>query len=159
MEILKKPLVKDITTNIIYLLLIIIYFAYINTQGITLASETLTRYTDISSMIFLVISIIMIEIGFRKEKTKIFINGIEFLILAIFTILIKHMPKVLGYTIKNYTETLVCAYIAYYILKSGLMYTKTKQDQLKELSDIKDIVKEEPMKKQSKRKNKKEEGK
>ena len=40
------------------------------------------------------------------------------------------------------------------------MYTKLKHDELKNLSDIKEIVKEEPIKKETKRKNKKvEEGK
>jgi len=69
------------------------------------------------------------------------------------------MPKALGSTIKNYTEIVTYAFIAYYILKSVIMYTKMKHDELKSLSDIKEIVKEEPIKKVSKRKNIKEEGK
>ena len=91
--------------------------------------------------------------GYRKEKTKVFINGIEFLVLAIFTLLIKHMPKVLGNTMKSYTEVGTYAFIAYYILKTAISYTKMKQDELKNLSDIKEIVKEEPTKKATKRKN------
>ena len=99
------------------------------------------------------------EIGHKNDKTKIFINGIEFMALAIFTLLIKHMPKVLGYTMRSYTEIGVYAFVAYYILKSGIMYTKLRHDKLKSLSDIKEIVKEEPKKKATKRKNIKEEGK
>ena len=160
MEILKKPIVRDIITNTTYLILVVIYFICFNTQVITLDTAILTRYIDISSMVFLAISIIMFEMGYRKEKTKIFINGIEFLALAIFTLLIKHMPKVLGNTMKSYTEIGTYAFIAHYILKSAIMYTKMKQDQLKNMSDIKEIVKEEPTKKETKRKNKKvEEGK
>ena len=50
--------------------------------------------------------------------------------------------------------------IVYYILKSAIVFTKDKHDQLKKLSDIKEIVKEEPTKKATKRKNiKVEEGK
>lgn len=153
MNIFKKTIVRDILTNIIYLILVVIYFVCFNTQGNLLDSTILTKYIDISSMTFLVIAIIMFEIGYRNDKAKIFINGIEFLVLAIFTLFIKHMPKVLGCTMKDYTEIGTYAFIAYYILKSAIMYTKQRHDLLKNLSDIKEIVKEEPRKKQTKRKN------
>lgn len=159
-DILKKDIEKDILTNIIYLILVLIYFITFNTQGRLLDSDILIKYIDISSMTFLAIAIVMFEVGYRKEKTKIFIYGIEFLLLAIFTLLIKHMPKVLGYTMKDYIEVGIYAYIAYYILKSAIQYTIQKQNELKSLSDIKEIVKEEPTKKETKRKNVKvEEGK
>ena len=158
-DIFKKTIVKDIFTNIVYLILIIIYFITLNTQGTILAQEILTQYINISSLVFLLIGITLFEIGYRKEKGKIFLNGIEFIIWAIFTLLVKHMPKVSNYTMKEYTEMVVYAFVAYYILKSAIMYTKMKQDQLKSLSDIKEIVKEEPIKKATKRKNIKEEGK
>lgn len=160
MEILKKPIVKDVITNVTYLILVVIYFVCFNTQGTLLDSVTLEKYIEISSITFLFISIVLFEMGYRKEKTKIFINGIEFLALAVFTLLIKHMPKVLGNTMRNYTEIGTYAFIAYYMLKTAVMYTKMKHDQLKNMSDIKEIVKEEPAKKTTKRKNKKvEEGK
>lgn len=161
MEILKKPIVKDAITNITYLILVVIYFVCFNTQGSILGAEILDKYINISSMTFLAVSIVMLEVGYRKDKSKIFINGIEFLILAIFTLLIKHMPKVLGNTMKSYTEIGIYVFIAYYILKTAIMYTKMKYNQLSKLSDIREIVKEEPIKKETKRKNKKieEEGK
>ena len=121
-DILKKNIVKDILFNIINLILVVVYFIIFNTQANILDSSVLTNFIDISSMIFLVVSIVMFEIGYRKDKAKIFIYGIEFLALAIFTLLIKHMPKVLGYTMKEYTEIGIYAFIAYYILKSGIQY-------------------------------------
>lgn len=160
MEKLKKPIVRETIANLVYLILIIIYFVYFNTQGCLLDSATLSIYIDISSMVFLTISIIMFELGYRNNKTEVFINGIEFLVLAISTLLIKHMPKALEYTMVYYAQLITYVFIAYYILKSVIMYTKLKQDELNELSDIKEIVKEEPVKKETKRKNKKvEEGK
>ena len=158
-DILKKTIVRDILTNIVYLILIIIYFITFNTQGNLLTTQILIQYINISSLVFLLIGLILMEIGYRKEKHKILINGLEFLVLAIFTLLIKHMPKVLGYTLQDYTKIGAYSFVIYYTLKSGIMYTKMKQDQLKSLSDIKEIVKEEPIKKATKRKNIKEEGK
>ena len=156
-DILKKDIVKCILTNIIYLILVLIYFITFNTQGSLLGADTLVIYIDISSMTFLAITIVMLEVGYRKKKTNIFIYGIEFMVLAVFTLLLKHIPKVLGYTIKEYTELVIYAYSAYYILKSAIQYTIKKQNELKSFSDIKEIVKEQPTKKETKRKNIKEE--
>ena len=159
-DILKKNIVRDILTNTIYLILIIIYFITFNTQGSMLASEILIKYIDVSSLTFLLITLVLLEMGYRKEKAKIFINGIEFLALAIFTLFIKHIPKVMGYTMKEYTEIGTYAFCTYYLFKSAIQYTIKKQNELKSLSDIKEIVKEGPTKKATKRKNiKVEEGK
>ena len=118
------------------------------------------KYINISSMIVLLVAILMFEIGYRKDKGKIFICGIEILGLAIFILLAKHLPKILECDIKTYIETGVYAIIAYYILKVAILYKKKKRDELKSLRDIKEIVKEEPTKKATKRKNiKEEEGK
>ena len=155
-----KTITKGILTNIICLILITIYFICFNTQAIQLESSTLLRFIDISSMIFLGISIILFEIGYRKEENKIFINGIEILILAIFVLLIKHVLRPTSIEVTNYTKTGIYAIGAYYIAKLGVTYTKSRSEELKNLSDIKEIVKEEPRKKEAKRKNiKVEEGK
>lgn len=115
---------------------------------------------DIISLIFLAISLIFFEIGYKKNKTKIFIYGLEFLALAIFTLLMKHIPRVLGITVKKYAEVGICSFVIYYVLKSSIQYTIKKYNELKSLSDIKEIVKDEPTKKATKRKNIKiEEGK
>ena len=142
------------------MILIAIYFIIFNKQALLLDSQTLIKYINISSILFLGISIILFEIASKKSKGKLYIYGIEFLALAIFTLLIKHMPKILGCTMKTYTEIGTYLFIGYYILKSGTQYTIEKQNQLNSLSDIKEIVKEEPTRKATKRKNIKiEEGK
>ena len=110
-------------------------------------------------MLFLVISIIMMEIAYRKREGLIFFNGLEFLATALFILLAQHMAKVLNCSVQVYTLAGSSLFAIYYILKSAILYTKSQQEKLKDLSDIKDIVKDEPIKKVSKRKNKKvEEG-
>ena len=160
MKIFKKTIIRDIIANVIYSILVISYFWCFNTQVTLLDSPTIIKYINISSLTFLGIAIIMFEWAYRKDKSKLYVYGLEFLALAIFTLLIKHIPKVFGYTTKTYTEIGTYAFLGYYILKSGIQFTMEKQNQLKSLSDIKEIVKEEPTKKVTKRKNiKVEEGK
>ena len=154
-----KSLLKDIITNFVYVILIAIYIICFNSQHETIQTNILPYYINISSMAFLAIAIVMLEIAYRKDKAKMFVYGIEFIVLAIFTILIQHMPKIIKCSIEQYTQIGLATFVAYYIIKIGILYTKRKHDELKSLSDIKEIVKEEPRKKEAKRKNKKEEGK
>ena len=48
----------------------------------------------------------------------------------------------------------LCLFIAYYVIKNILIYTRERKEELDKLSDIKEIVKDEPIKKETKRKNK-----
>lgn len=153
-------MIKKIITNLTYSILIIIYFITLNTQAELLGQTILIKYINISSLTFLAIAIIMFETGYRNNKDNIFINGIEFAILGTSILLIKQMPKKFECTMKDYTEIITYIFVAYYIVKTGIQYTIKKYKELKSLSDINEIVKEEPTKKASKRKNiKVEEGK
>ena len=51
----------------------------------------------------------------------------------------------------------LCLFISYYIIKNILIYTKERKAELDKLSDIKEIVKDVPIKKETRRKNKPEE--
>ena len=145
--------------NLAYPAMIMIYFIFFNIQYKSVSEEMLIQYINISSMVFIAISIIIIEIAYKKEEDSLSIYGIEFLALATFTLLIKHIPKILNYNIQNYILIGSYAFGIYYILKLTILYTMEKKKELNNLSDIKEIVKEEPIKKATKRKNKKEEGK
>lgn len=159
MEKVKNIMTQKIVVNLVYALVTVIYFICFSTQCTGIGTIQLNKYINFSSLFFLIISIIMMEYAFKKEETLTFINGIEFLIIAIFILLTQHMTRILDYSVQVYTLSGANLLAIYYILKSAILYTKEQQDKLNSLSDIKDIVKEEPIKKISKRKNKKEEGK
>jgi len=58
MKILKRPIVKDVITNIVYAMLVIVYFICLNTQVSTLNIAMQARYIQISSILFLGIAIV-----------------------------------------------------------------------------------------------------
>lgn len=159
MEKVKNILTQNIVINLTYAIITVIYFVFISTQYSKFGGVNLSNYIHISSLFFLAISIAIMEISFRKSDELTFINGIEFLAMAVFILLTQHMTKLFNYSIQVYTLAGANFIGIYYILKSAVLYTKEQQNKLKSLSDIKEIVKDEPIKKASKRKNKKEEGK
>ena len=159
MEKVKNILTQNIVINLTYAIITVIYFVFISTQYSKFSGINLNNYIHISSLFFLGISIVIMEISFKKSDELIFANGIEFLAMAVFILLTQHMTKLFNYSIQVYTLAGANFIGIYYILKSAILYTKEQQNKLNNLSDIKEIVKDEPIKKVSKRKNKKEEGK
>ena len=159
MEKVKNILTQSIVINLTYAIITVIYFVFISTQYSKFSGINLNNYIHISSLFFLGISIVIMEISFKKSDELIFANGIEFLAMAVFILLTQHMSKLFNYSIQVYTLAGANFIGIYYILKSAILYTKEQQNKLNNLSDIKEIVKDEPIKKASKRKNKKEEGK
>lgn len=157
---LNDTVTGDVLANLAYSSMIMIYFMFFNIQYEVLPENFLIKYINISSLIFLGISILMIELSYKKEKDSILLYGVEFLLLAIFTLLIKHIPKLLSCNVQTYILIGSYLFALYYMLKSTVLYTKERQEELKSFIDIKEIVKEEPIKRITKRKNiKKEEGK
>ena len=159
MEKVKNILTQNIVINLTYAIITVIYFVFISTQYSKFSGVNLNNYIHISSLFFIGISIVIMEISFKKSDELIFTNGIEFLAMAVFILLTQHMTKLFNYSIQVYTLAGANFIGIYYILKSAVLYTKNQQDKLNSLSDIKEIVKDEPIKKASKRKNKREEGK
>ena len=149
----------DILANLAYSSMIMIYFLFFNIQYEVVPELILSNYINISSIGFLIISILLMEISYKKDDGNIAIYAIEFMALAIFTILTKHIPQLIGYGTQTYILVGSYLFAIYYMLKSTILYTRERQEELNQFSDIKEIVKEEPVKKATKRKNKKEEGK
>ena len=152
---INNTITGDVLANLAYSSMIMLYFMFFNIQYEVVSEMILNRYINISSIAFLIISIILIEISYKKEDDNTLIYGLEFLALAIFTLLIKHMPKLLNCSTQTYILVGSYLFAIYYMLKSTILYTKERQEDLKKLSDIKEIVKDEPIKKATKRKNKK----
>ena len=77
--------------------------------------------------------------------------------VEIFSLLIQYVPKVLKIDANTYMFAGTYIFLIYYGIKNIIIYTKEKKKELDSLSDIKEIIKDEPIKKETKRKNKSEE--
>ena len=97
------------------------------------------------------ISIIIFEIAYKKDDGIIAITGIEILITAFHTLSILHIVQVSAFDFRIYILTSSYLFAIYFVLKSMIIYTMEKRKYLKSLSDIKNIVKNEPTRKDAKR--------
>lgn len=152
-----KTIARKILKNLIYVTIITIYLIFFNMYVINLGTEIFSQCIKIASFVLLIITIIIFEIAYKKDNDEIAISGIEILVLAIYSILVQYISKTLKIEEKTYLTIGTYASLIYYFIKNIVIYTREKKKELDNLSDIKEIVKNEPIKKETKRKNKAEE--
>ncbi len=145
----EKKVSKNVFENIIIAICIMAYFIFINFTYSKISRENVLLMLKIFSMIILSFGIILLEIAYRKDNGKIAINSIETIIIAAHTLSIAHVVQFQNFEFVNYI--LVSSYIfsIYYLFKSICIYTKEKREYLSSLSDIKEIVANDPTKKEA----------
>lgn len=152
-----QDILKQVLKNLLIAIVVMLYFVVLNIAYVRMKQERLMEDMKIFAVTFLVIGIAIIEMAYKKDSGRLAINGIELLVLSLHTLSIMHMIVLLKYDFRIYV--LVSSYIfsIYYVLKSILIYTKGRKEYLNSLSDISEIVKkDEPIRKEAKRRNKKE---
>ena len=151
-----KIIMKKIFENLIILVAITLYFVIISFSHLRLTEVTFFKEIKIASMIVLGLCILIFEIAYHKDSGKIAIYGIEILSLSIYTLTIWTLINKLNITLHKYIIYSVFTYVIYYFLKSIIIYTSEKRKYLSSLSDIHEIVSNEPIKKEAKKRKKQE---
>ena len=151
-----KIIRQKIFENIIRAIAIILYFVIINFSYSRMEEDMLLQGIKMASMGILALSIVTFEIAYHKDSGRIAINGIEILILAIQTLTIWTVINRLKIEFNKYILFSTYAFAIYYVLKSIVIYTIEKKKYLDSLSDIHEIVSNEPVKKEAKKRKNKE---
>lgn len=151
-----KIIRKKIFENIIIAIAMMIYFIIINFSYLRMEESILLQGIKIASIVILFLSIIIFEGAYRKDSGRIAINGIEVLVLAIHTLTIWTVINRFKIEFDTYVLISTYTFTIYYILKSIIIYTIEKKKYLDSLSDIHEIVSNEPIKKEAKKRKNKE---
>ena len=145
-----KIIRKKIFENLIIAVAMMLYFILINFSYLRMEEDLLLQGIKIASLI------IIFEVAYHKDSGRIAINGIEVLVLAILTLTIRLVTARFKIDFGKYIVYLAYTFTIYYILKSIILYTMEKKKYLDSLSDIHEIVSNEPVKKEAKKRKKKE---
>ena len=145
----------NVYKNILIAVVIMIYFIIINTLYYKLDKSLLLNILKALSIVILLFGLIILEIAYRKEKGNLGINAIEIIILAGHTLSIAHIVQLKKFEFANYILVSSYMFSIYFIFKSIIIYTKEKRDYLKSLSDIREIVVNDPVKKTATKKGEK----
>lgn len=151
---ISQGILKNILKNLIVAIFIMAYFITLNILYMNLQENMLLGTVKICATALLVAGIIIIEIAYKKDNGTLAITGIEVLILSMHSLFINHVTKVLNYDFRLYLLTSSYVFAIYYVLKTIIIYTKSRRKYLLSFSDVSDIVKkDEPTVKEAKKRN------
>ena len=152
---MKKNISLNVYKNIVIAIAIMIYFIGINSLYYKLEKNSLLVILKVLSIVILFAGIIVLEIAYRKDNGKLGINAIEVIFLAGHTLSIAHIVELHKFEFANYILVSSYMFSIYYLFKAIFIYTKERKDYLNSLSDIKEIVANDPVKKTATKKGEK----
>lgn len=142
----------DLVICLIYGITVELYFGALNFIYASIPVATFNLIIKISFIAFILISILMFEIGYKKEKKNLAITGIEFVALATHALILGKSVIQSEENKEWYILMTSCIWPTYYCLKAMISHTIENRRRLKQISDISEIVKEEkPTKKVAKK--------
>jgi len=131
----------DIFKNLLMAIGIMLYFYFLNLGYINIEKSVFTTDLKVFSFAWLAATIILFEIAYKKDNGKLAIFGIESLFLTLITMYLIQIYFYLNPNFRLIPLLLPFAFSIYYIVKSIVMYVKGNKKYIKDLSDIKEIVK------------------
>lgn len=134
---------KRIFTNILIACFIFIYFIFINLGFNNIEADAFLIDLKVFSMAILFTAILLFEKSYNKDDGIICIYGIETLVLAIITLISTYFFILMKDKFILLISLVSYFYGIYYVAKSIIIYKKMKNEYIKSLNDISEIVKEE----------------
>lgn len=141
---------KKIFTNLIYAIAIMVFLILINLGFSNITKEYFLRDINVFTLCLLILTILVFEQAYKKDSGSITINGIELLTLSLFVLSLPIILAKYGTKFMFIVATVSLVYGIYYTTKSTLVYLKMRKDYITSLSDIQEIIKKEPKKKETK---------
>lgn len=132
---------KEVFKNIIIAISIMLYFIFINLGAINIETKVFITDLKVFSVGLMVFTVILFESSYKKENIKTCINGIECMILSVFTMF---LPYIYTMLVDRFTAIILMVstiYAVYYVAKSIIVYCKMKRKYFKNKNDISQIIK------------------
>lgn len=138
----KKNTYKRVFISGILAILVTIYNIILNVEYLYVSSEIIVQELKIISIIFIILTIIIFEIAYKKDRSDYAINGIELLIISIITLVATYVQILYTDKFMIFITITMLAMAIYYIVKAICIFSRSKQKHNKNISDVKEIVEE-----------------
>ncbi len=137
----QNKLNKKIFENILIANIIMAFLYFISIGSLNI--ETLIFITDLKvfSIMLVIFAIFLFEVSYKKQNIKLALHGIEVLILAIFILFCTYIYTVYLKNFHSYVASVSLLFAIYYIIKSIIIYRKSKKKYIDSLNDIEEIIK------------------
>ena len=148
---------KKITKDLIIAICLIAYVLILALAYTKMNIDRLSKDIQVFAGAFLVLGLLGLEKAYKSDDGKTAITAIELLVMSFYSLSIMHMVALIKCDFIHYMFFSAWGIAIYYLIKTIIIFTKQKRDDLKNLSDISEIVKkDEPIKKEAKKRTKEE---
>ena len=141
----KQKIYKKMFINLLMALGVLIYFIFLNLGYLRLDTEVFKEDLKMFAIILICFTIYFMEKAYKTNRGTYIVHSIELLVLSLITL---YMPYVYFYhnKIAQFLFTTSAVYLAiYYTIKCICMYIIYKNRYIRGASDVKDIIKDEPV--------------
>ena len=137
----KEKINTHILRSLIAAIVIMAYFCVVNIAYKKLSGLLFEQAMKYIGLLMVLITIITFEFAYRKPEWKLTFIGIELLSCSILSIYIPYIYLHTSSSIKIAVLLLPVVLILYYIVKSFLIFKKQQYDYQSNLSDVKELLK------------------
>lgn len=138
---LKERIMQNTYKNIMTANMIFIYVIFLNLGYKNINKNIFIKDLKVFSISLLIVSILLIEKAYKSKNKKTAVTAVEVLIIGIVTLFLQY-AYFSSYKIYNYMATIMAVVFAvYYILKSVYNFLVTRRNFRNNISDIKEITK------------------
>ena len=139
----KDKIDNEVFYNYMIAIFIMIYMFFINFGFSNLETDIFKIYTKVLAIILICLTVVFFEISYRKDNLKFALTGIELLICSIIVIYIPYIYFHSNVIVRGIVMLDSIFFGVYYSIKNYIVYKKEAFKYQDNLSDIKELVKEE----------------
>lgn len=145
----QRKLPKDVKDNINTVIfqnllaatIIMAYFCLINITYYNFEHNIFEEYMKYFALGIILITVIDIEIAYRKSSIRLWIIGIEFFVIGVVSLYIPYIYLHTNSIIRIIIMTLPAILVIYYFFKSFIIYKQKQFNYQNNLSDVKELMK------------------
>lgn len=147
---LPKNVKEDIKTNIFHTLIAalinVAYLVAINLMYYKFDNNSFEYYMKYFALGIILVTVLDIEIAYRKDSKKLALIGVELLICGILSLYIPYIYLHTTAYLRNTIMILPAILLVYYAIKSFIIFKQKQFVHQNNLSDVKDLLKDDERK-------------
>lgn len=137
----KKKMNKQTIFNFLTIFTIVLYLFCLNISSIYTDTNIFLLMLKCFSILLAIISIIYFEIAYRKDNERLFLYGIEILVLGIATLFSNYIYYIYFNSFNKIITCFTLVFIIYYLVKIFIARRNMRKKYYNEQNDIKEIIK------------------
>lgn len=139
----KENIKTNIFHNLIAAVIILAYLAAINVIYYTFKQNDFEYYMKYFALGIIVVTVIDLELAYRKDSKKLWLIGVELLASGILSLYIPYIYLHTTAYLRNCVMLLPAVLLIYYAFKSMIIFKQNQFKHRNNLSDVKELLNDE----------------